>query len=801
MVHYHKYDSHFIVSCGFGSCSFVTKSWPCFKMHVKRKHQGGRENLHDSCLGADMHMDDYLPPQDINDHSLSENAASPHVMLSAAYLISLEAGHKLTRKAVDTVVDATSNLLASQTSVMKQDVLSKLNDAGFEQARELLDDVMPTTFFQGLETHEKRIKFYRQNFNLVEPMEVYFGHTLVKSKGKLVSKKHFGVIVPFEKNLQALLSMPEVWHNIQNVYTTSDNIMRDVCDGFVWAENDLYRHNPQALQIFLNTDDIEIVNPIGAHVKKHKLTMFYFTLGNVPPQYRSKLSFLQLLAIAKTKDVRKFGVHILLRDFLGTIGRLATGGITLKIHGREHLIEGTLLLVFADTPAAHWLGGFKEGVGFSKKICRCCDASAVTSKVHFSACCFSERTLDEHITRCDDLETLSSEAFKYWSRQWGINSKSCLCTIPYFDLISSFIQDPMHLFLEGVIPYELKLFLHFCIFEAKLFTVEWINVQLNTFLYSYMETDKPEMILKRDLLTEGKLKQTSGAVLTLVKILPYIVGAKVPTDCDRWTNFLRLLQIAFLCTSPIATADTAGQISQLVSTHHILFREQYPKASITPKMHYLVHLPKQLLKFGPLRNHWCLRFEGKHAFFKSFALKCFKNLPLTLARKHQLWMCYKQLGTMGSRNRNYLYEGDIVSGGVNTMLSDIYPSLLPEFTQFLVSDDGPGVMVYKTQNVKINGIEFRPGCVLVMAYDDTYLPDFVIVQDIFVCNNEKFFVCEHTSIDHFKPKMLCYVLALTSVLKIVRCIDLRFPWPLSAHRINGQLCVINITAPVCEFLA
>ena len=45
--------------------------------------------------------------------------------------------------------------------------------------------------------------------------------------------------------------MPEVWHSVQNAHTTSDNVMRDVCDRFLWAENDLYRRNPQALQVFL----------------------------------------------------------------------------------------------------------------------------------------------------------------------------------------------------------------------------------------------------------------------------------------------------------------------------------------------------------------------------------------------------------------------------------------------------------------------------------------------------------------------------------------------------------------------
>ena len=42
------------------------------------------------------------------------------------------------------------------------------------------------------------------------------------------------------------------------------------------------------------------------------------------------------------------------------------------------------------------------------------------------------------------------------------------------------------------------------------------------------------------------------------------------------------------------------------------FKELYTEASITPKMHFLTHFPKQLEDFGPLRSHHCFRFEAKN---------------------------------------------------------------------------------------------------------------------------------------------------------------------------------------------
>lgn len=50
-------------------------------------------------------------------------------------------------------------------------------------------------------------------------------------------------------------------------------------------------------------------------------------------------------------------------------------GITVVSGGRTHKFNGTVLVVLADTVAAHQLGGFKVGVGFSLRVCRDCMAT------------------------------------------------------------------------------------------------------------------------------------------------------------------------------------------------------------------------------------------------------------------------------------------------------------------------------------------------------------------------------------------------------------------------------------------
>ena len=47
----------------------------------------------------------------------------------------------------------------------------------------------------------------------------------------------------------------------------------------------------------------------------------------------------------------------------------------MTVNGEEKLVKGGVLFVLADTLAAHQLGGFKVGVGFSLRKCRMCLAT------------------------------------------------------------------------------------------------------------------------------------------------------------------------------------------------------------------------------------------------------------------------------------------------------------------------------------------------------------------------------------------------------------------------------------------
>ena len=128
--------------------------------------------------------------------------------------------------------------------------------------------------------------------------------------------------------------------------------------------------------------------------------MFYFVLGNLSPKYRSKLSAIQLVAIAKQKDLSLYGMDAVLQPFVEHIKRLVRNcmyigllsdvylimchtnkenGCDFIVDGRTEKIYGTLAAISADNLGSLALGGFKESCS-SFRCCRHCMATQETAK-------------------------------------------------------------------------------------------------------------------------------------------------------------------------------------------------------------------------------------------------------------------------------------------------------------------------------------------------------------------------------------------------------------------------------------
>ena len=63
-----------------------------------------------------------------------------------------------------------------------------------------------------------------------------------------------------------------------------------------------------------------------------------------------------------------------------------------------------------------------------------------------------------------------------------------------------------------------------------------------------------------------------------------------------WRRVLaELLSILDLLLAQELTEDDSSHLSVLIRDHHQEFVTLYPHASVTPKMHYLIHMPRLTL--------------------------------------------------------------------------------------------------------------------------------------------------------------------------------------------------------------
>lgn len=806
-VRYHRNDPNFSVTCCIDSCAYTTKKWGSYKVHVHRKHKEYDEplavNYNDPGLDEDVDHGDveeglYGPCGELVNEQFDQYHSN------ALFTLSLAAKQHLGDVAIDSITDSFSEVVSAHLRAFKDGVKNKLHERGIgpNLINEVLEEVLVDNSIENVSTSAKRNEYYTQNFPYVQPEEVTICHEYQTKNGQLEAVSRKGYFVPLTKNIHNLLNMPEVLYFVDNSHQSGNEFMGDIGDGDFVKNHALFQEHPDALQIILNCDDLEVVNPIGTHTKKHKITAFYLTIANIPPQFRSKVTAIQLVALAKTKHVRQDGgLEKLLKDFIDTVNRLSSAdGIKMNINGNERTIRGSLVLVAADTLAAQWLGGFKEGVGFAFKLCRGCDCSRDTLKTGFTAAQFNERNDEIHRERCLQLGAMSQRARKHWSKIWGINVPSCLLRIKGFSL-EALVQDPMHILLEGVVKRELELFLQHFICVDKHFTLAWLNGHLKTYPFSYLhKKNRPERI-EKDRLGNIHIRLTAAAILMLCNTLPCVIGHKIERGNAYWINFLRLIQIVILCTSSNSTRETASLLRILIATFLRENRGLYPRESFIPKMHYMLHLPKQLLLFGPLRNQWCMRFEAKNGYFKNRKYKSFRNLPLTMAKQHQTYMCYHQSSSRGERSRTYLYGGDVVNDGEEVQFLEQFPNLHGELNNLRGANLVQDMTVFRTSGVTIHGLHYeRNQCAVVLAYEEDDTPKFAYVRDIVVHNLDKYFVLETSNHIQFNTHIASYIIEPSNEFHIKRFYDLKFKWPLSVYTYDDRDAILNSHSHTCGML-
>ena len=216
-------------------------------------------------------------------------------------------------------------------------------------------------------------------------------------------------------------------------------------------------------------------------------------------------------------------------------------------------------------------------------------------------------------------------------------------------------------------------------------------------------------------------------------IILYLVGDKIPEDDLKYNCFLNLLKILQISIASFISSDVAAYLHVLIEEHHIAFTTLYPKESFIPKQHYILHYPNQILTDGPLICSWTMRFEGKLKYFKGIAQRGnFKNVSLSLAKRHQRWLSYQ----LYSEN---VFTHEVTRGPIiqSIVIKDECDSaqlarhLFSQHSIHVAEDD----MCLSLQWVVVNGIKYaQEDCYLITKVEDDGTPHFGYITRIISLN-------------------------------------------------------------------
>ena len=161
-------------------------------------------------------------------------------------------------------------------------------------------------------------------------------------------------------------------------------------------QNDqFFKDKPNALQVIIFHDMVEVCNPLGSYASKHKVDMFYYTLGNFNPKVRSKRCAIRLLGIVNAKLVKKYGYDAVLKPMLDDIKKIKKG-YPFIVDGEPKVVYGKVVSCTGDTEGQHEWAAFKVGVGFAFQKCRHCHGQFNIMQENFLDEDFTSRTKTTH---------------------------------------------------------------------------------------------------------------------------------------------------------------------------------------------------------------------------------------------------------------------------------------------------------------------------------------------------------------------------------------------------------------------
>ncbi|XP_064470269.1 uncharacterized protein LOC135385020 [Ornithodoros turicata] len=758
-------------TCGLEGCMMTYRSYFTYRRHVTSKHsgllgshdsratsqatqnEGSEETGEPTGAESTVSLDDD-GSNEADDISNEEQDASSSVCTAdstkrlALLLLKWKEQMRLPESSLNEVANDVIHYI--------QDLVQQSADT--PDAQPLTDIIKELPILQ---TKGGREDYWKSTLPFVQPATMYLGNN---SKGKPDTFQYVSIL----KVLKMYLQSPQVPH--VSVQQGSEGHLKSVFDGSAFKGHKYFQGDTNKLCIQLYCDEFEVCDPLGAKRGKHKLVVIYYSLLNVPAEYRSLLQHIHLAVVARDKLAERYGLDRILEPLVKDVTELETEGIVVN----SIRYTGSVLCLSGDNLSSHRVGGFATSFSHGR-VCRFCMALHYELSAKHKEQHFHMRSPESHAYHLDMLERGLPALSLY-----GVK-RPCALPLHGFDPTEHLPPDVMHDVHEGILPFLLKHVLSKLVSD-KYFSLETLNASIEKFGYDPCDVkNKPESIHPTVLTGKGSLKGSASQKFCLFRNIALYVGEFIPQENRFWRLYTMFREVVDLIMCRDLPLDHVPYLHRRIEFFRQEFQTLFPDVRVPCKMHYILHYPTYIYKYGPLIQLWSMRFEGKHQYFKDMArkLKNFKNIAFSMAQRHQLYQMY-----MWTQPDS---KDSVSSKGCRTTPTEQAPEAIQ---LYLASHGIEQRQVVSMKSVEFSGKAYVTGCVLTSQGADGELPEFLEVCGIYSVNRRILLLVRKLATMEFNDHLHVYVVERREETFITDIYFEHVSDLLKVHR-KGDMFVIN----------
>ncbi|KAL1480834.1 hypothetical protein MTO96_034651 [Rhipicephalus appendiculatus] len=308
------------------------------------------------------------------------------------------------------------------------------------------------------------------------------------------------------------------------------DVLCDFTDGDAFSRYDHLTRDSSNNTIFLllYTDELELVNPLSGATGRHKILAVYFSVLNLHPRHRSKLSSIHLLLVVEYRVVLRHGMEKVLQPLLQDLNLIQQNGV----YAANRHFHVAVVAFIGDNLSMHRLAGLQ--CCFSRgRVCRYCLASHKQLRML--------RRLDDCVERTSAAQKSHMEAFALDPAVngplYGITSASPLQALEKFDITEQLPPDAMHDILEGGIECVLRHVLGGLVHDRVIRKQDLERI--SSFKYGFHDKKATPPAVKVAFLNgKASLRGSASQKWCLFRLLPQIYAQDVPEGNSHWEVYL-----------------------------------------------------------------------------------------------------------------------------------------------------------------------------------------------------------------------------------------------------------------------